>query len=156
MSLGPAVLPLTTRGHHLPSSRTQFYRFHSPFTHYYILSYSPLLQTKYSHSAWLINFSSLLLVDASTVVAVIVSHSCSCLEDSFWCFLDFVCLPFCLLNLVSPAFGPRPFFSMVLSYCVMTIVLPIDIAIFPDLWLLYGSHLSNWYTIIYPNAWLPQ
>ncbi len=110
MSLGPAVLPLTTRGHHLPSSQTQFYRFHSPFTHYYILSYSPLLQTKYSHSVWLINFSSLLLVDASTVVAVIVSHFCSCLEHSFWCFLDSVCLPFCLLNLVSPAFGPRPFF----------------------------------------------
>ncbi len=38
----------------------------------------------------------------------------------------------------------------------VSIVLPIGIGIFPDLWLLYGSHLSNWYTILYPNAWLPQ
>ncbi len=38
----------------------------------------------------------------------------------------------------------------------VSIVMPIDIGIFPDLWLLYGSHLSNWHTIIYPNAWLPQ
>ncbi len=38
----------------------------------------------------------------------------------------------------------------------VSIVMPIDIVIFPDLWLLCGSHRSNWRTIMYPNAWLPQ
>ncbi len=45
MSPGPAFLPLTTRGHHLLSSRTPFPKLHSPVTHYYTLSCSPLSQT---------------------------------------------------------------------------------------------------------------
>ncbi len=30
---------------------------------------------------------------------------------------------------------------------LVSIVLPVNIGILPDLWLLYGSHLSNWHTI---------
>ncbi len=38
----------------------------------------------------------------------------------------------------------------------VSIVMTVDTGIFPDLWLLYGSHLSNRHTIMYTNAWLPQ
>ncbi len=56
MSPGPAFLPLTTRGRHLPSSWTPFPKLHTPVTQH-TLSCSTSLQSLYSllthHSAWL-------------------------------------------------------------------------------------------------------
>ncbi len=79
MSPGLAIIPLTTRGHHLPSSWTQLPQLHTPVT-YYTLSCCPLSQTLYfplsHHSAWLIICCSCCYSgDTCTVLPFYVSHS---------------------------------------------------------------------------------
>ncbi len=79
MSPGLAIIPLTTRGHHLPSSWTQLPQLHTPVT-YYTLSCCPLSQTLYfplsHHSAWLIICCSCCYFgDTCTVLPFYVSHS---------------------------------------------------------------------------------
>ncbi len=120
MSPGPAFLPLTTRGHHLLSSRTPFPKLHSPVTHYYTLSCSPLSQTTCSalthHYARLfphlpdLPFHPFKL-PVFAVRCWYVSHFFPdvCLELCPACSLDFPCL--CLLSFW---FSPSGWFDLCL------------------------------------------
>ncbi len=119
MSPGPAFLPLTTRGHHL-LSRTPFPKLHSPVTHYYTLSCSPLSQTTCSalthHYARLFpNLPDLPFDPFKLPVFAVrcwyVSHYFPdvCLELCPACSLDFPCL--CLLSFW---FSPSGWFDLCL------------------------------------------
>ncbi len=104
MSPGPAFLPLTTRGHHLPSSWTHFPSLHTPVTNH-ILSCSPF---------YCLYIPSSLTTLPGEFVCICLYHLCSVLYGSqvsvsllsmtpalccrLWC--PVFCLVFCLLAIL--------------------------------------------------------
>ncbi len=80
MSPDPAFLPLTTRGHHLLSSRTPFPKLHTP-VRYYTLSCLPLSWTHHAPatlSGWIVFVVVFFSGDTCTVLPTCVSHSLNC------------------------------------------------------------------------------
>ncbi len=78
MSPGPVFLPLTTRGHHLPSSWTHFPKLHSPVTHH-TPSCSPSSWTIYTpHSHY----------------SACLNCLCMCFSTGFSCWGHMHCVPF--------------------------------------------------------------
>ncbi len=130
---GPGLVSLTTRGHHLSSSWTQFPRIHSPVTHY-TLSCSPWS----AHGVCFVIcvMCSCLFSRSSPLVTSSLIHLPSCFPDCLslfrlLCFLFWACLcPVCTS----------------LSPCPPAILCPVYV-LFSVVMLLFSS--SGWFHLCF-------